>query len=173
MESSEKRFSVISAFDYDMCNVFNTIGNEWMLITAENEGRVNTMTASWGMLGYLWGKPVISCFIRPQRFTFSMLESAKRMSVSFLPSKHRKDMQICGCVSGRDCDKLSMTSLSVSHYGSVPYISEACSTLICKKLYASPLDLSCFTSSEPLSNYNGNDTHKQFIYEIEKILIRK
>ena len=31
-------------------NTFKLIGNDWMLLTAEKEGKVNTMTASWGGL---------------------------------------------------------------------------------------------------------------------------
>ena len=30
---------------------FTMIGKEWMLITAEKDGKVNTMTASWGGMG--------------------------------------------------------------------------------------------------------------------------
>ena len=36
-------------------NPFNLIGGEWMLVTAGNEQKCNTMTASWGHLGCLWG----------------------------------------------------------------------------------------------------------------------
>ncbi len=36
-------------------NPFNLIGGEWMLITAGDEYSSNTMTASWGHLGCLWG----------------------------------------------------------------------------------------------------------------------
>ena len=37
-------------------NPFNLIGGEWMLVTAGNElSGCNTMTASWGHLGFLWG----------------------------------------------------------------------------------------------------------------------
>ena len=33
-------------------NVFTEIGKNWMLISAKNpEGKVNTMTASWGAMG--------------------------------------------------------------------------------------------------------------------------
>ena len=30
-------------------NPFQRIGQDWMLISAKKEGKVNTMTASWGM----------------------------------------------------------------------------------------------------------------------------
>ena len=42
-------------------NVFQEIGKNWMLISAKNpEGKVNTMTASWGAMGMLWGKDTIT-----------------------------------------------------------------------------------------------------------------
>ena len=50
-------------------NPFQRIGQDWMLISAEREGKVNTMTASWGMMGVFWGKNVVTVGIRPQRFT--------------------------------------------------------------------------------------------------------
>lgn len=36
-------------------SAFKLIGKDWMLITAEKEGKVNTMTASWGGFGVMWG----------------------------------------------------------------------------------------------------------------------
>ena len=50
-------------------NVFSMIGEQWMLVTAGTAERCNTMTASWGGLGVLWGKPVATVYIRPQRYT--------------------------------------------------------------------------------------------------------
>lgn len=37
-------------------NPFTKIGKEWMLITAGNEEKHNTMTASWGGVGIMWGR---------------------------------------------------------------------------------------------------------------------
>ena len=44
-------------------NVFSLIGDRWMLITAGTAERCNTMTASWGGLGVLWGarRPPFTC----------------------------------------------------------------------------------------------------------------
>ena len=42
--------------DAFMENPFTLIGKQWMLITAEKDGKVNTMTASWGGLGEIWGR---------------------------------------------------------------------------------------------------------------------
>ena len=50
-------------------NPFTKIAKEWMLITAGDEKKSNTMTASWGGLGIMWGKNVATAYIRPQRYT--------------------------------------------------------------------------------------------------------
>ena len=44
-------------------NPFTKIGTEWMLITAGDEKNFNTMTASWGGMGIMWNKKVITAYI--------------------------------------------------------------------------------------------------------------
>ena len=50
-------------------NFIRAIGREWMLVTAGNRESCNTMTASWGLIGFIWGRPVAQFVIRPQRYT--------------------------------------------------------------------------------------------------------
>ena len=45
-------------------NFFEAIGKEWMLVTAGTKEKFNTMTASWGGIGWLWNKPVAFVYIR-------------------------------------------------------------------------------------------------------------
>ena len=37
-------------------NPFDKISRQWMLITAGDKENSNTMTASWGGVGIMWGK---------------------------------------------------------------------------------------------------------------------
>ena len=50
-------------------NPFTKIDKEWMLVTAGNEEKHNTMTASWGAMGIMWNKNIVTVYIRPQRYT--------------------------------------------------------------------------------------------------------
>ena len=59
--------------------LFDRISREWMLISASDGEKTNSMTASWGCFGVLWGKQVAVCFIRPQRYTFDITERADRL----------------------------------------------------------------------------------------------
>ena len=64
------------------------IGKEWMLITAGNEERgYNTMTASWGHLGSIWGHggglPTSVIFVRPQRYTKQFVDREVQINMLF------------------------------------------------------------------------------------------
>jgi len=61
-------------------NIFKMIGEDWLLVTAEKDGKVNTMTASWGGTGILWNKRVAYIFIRPQRYTKEFIDSNDKLS---------------------------------------------------------------------------------------------
>lgn len=37
-------------------NTFKLFAKDWFLMTAEKEGKVNTMTVGWGGFGVLWKK---------------------------------------------------------------------------------------------------------------------
>ena len=86
-------------------NPFDKIGKEWMLITAGDEAKHNTMTASWGGLGIMWGKKVATVYIRPQRYTKEFVDQNERFTISFYKEEYRKALSICGSKSGRDCEK--------------------------------------------------------------------
>ena len=64
-------------------NPFTLINKGWMLITAGTEQKHNTMTASWGSVGELWGKYVSTIYIRPQRYTLEFVEKQDFYSLCF------------------------------------------------------------------------------------------
>lgn len=148
-------------------NVFKLIGGDWMLITAGNKEKFNTMTASWGGLGVLWNKKVCFCFIRPNRYTYEFMENEKSFTLAFLQEKYREVLRFCGSNSGRDVDKIAATGITPveSSNGSV-YFEEAKLVLECQKIYAQDLTPECFEDPELDKNYNGEDYHKLYIGEI-------
>ena len=125
-------------------NAFNMIGKDWLLISAEKDGKTNTMTASWGGVGIMWNKKVAFLFIRPQRYTKEFVDASDRLSVCVLPNSYRKELSYLGSVSGRDEDKITKAGLDVKKYDDVPYFEQARLTLICKKLYCQNLEESSF-----------------------------
>lgn len=154
-------------------NVFTAIGKEWLLITAEKDGKVNTMTASWGGMGILWGKKVAFLFIRPQRYTKEFVDQNERLSLSILPEEYRKELNYFGTVSGRDEDKIAKSGLRLEREDGVPYFSESSAAMICRKLYAQELKEDCFLdASLPEKWYPTKDYHTMYVVEIEEVLVK-
>jgi hypothetical protein len=71
-------------------NPFKLIGQDWMLITAEKDGKVNTMTASWGGFGVMWAKNVAYIVMRPQRYTKEFVDNSDTFSLTFFDSSYKK-----------------------------------------------------------------------------------
>ena len=122
----------ISPFDFNE-SAFRVIGKDWLLITGEYEGKSNAMTASWGGLGIMWGKPVAYIFIRPTRYTKEFVDKAEGLSLSVFPEEYRKMMNYFGTVSGRDEDKIKKAGLTVCHDNGRTYFDEARVTMLCRK----------------------------------------
>ncbi len=150
-------------------NFIEAIGKEWMLVTAGTETGFNTMTASWGGVGFLWNKPVAFVFVRPERYTFEFMERTPLFTLSFLGNEHREAYKICGSRSGRDTDKVKEAGLSprITENGAV-YFEQARLVLECRTWYADMLNASCFLEPSLYERWYGEHggMHKMFVAEI-------
>ncbi|MDD5952705.1 MAG: flavin reductase [Oscillospiraceae bacterium] len=155
-------------------NPFTLIGSEWMLVTAGNETKHNTLTASWGGLGVLWKKDVSFVFIRPQRYTMEFMAREDYYSLCFFDKSHRSILAYCGAHSGRDVDKDKQTGLTPIFDEAAPYYAQARLVMICKKMACQQLDPKCFIDPTIDGDiYPTKDYHNLFVGSIEKVLIRK
>ncbi|MEO1784186.1 hypothetical protein V4762_03810 [Thermodesulfobium sp. 4217-1] len=151
---------------------FRIIGKDWMLITAEKEGKINSMTASWGGLGVIWGKNSAFIFVRKTRYTKEFIDGSDSFSLSFFDhEKYKKSLSYMGSVSGRNEDKISKSGLTIGHYEGIPYYDEASKVLICKKACCQPISPENFTSKKIDDQwYKDKDYHDLYIGEIVAIL---
>lgn len=156
-------------------NLIRLIASDWMLVTAGDRQKFNTMTASWGGVGYLWNKHVVFVFVRPERYTYQFIENSGGFTLSFFEEKYRNALDLCGSKSGRDCDKVSEASLT-PHFTELGYPSfkEARLVLECRKLYADTLSMSSFLDYEPLKTHYSTKggIHKMYIAEIVRVWIK-
>ncbi|MDO4730843.1 MAG: flavin reductase [Clostridia bacterium] len=152
-------------------NPFTLIGDEWMLISAGEESKFNTMTASWGGVGVLWKKPVTFCFVRPQRYTFEFMENNDYYSLSFFDPDMKPALSFCGTNSGKDVDKIKATGLIPKFDAQAPYFEQAKTVFICRKLYNQFIlpDLFLDASIEK-DVYPQKDYHRVYVGEIVKVL---
>ncbi len=160
----------IEDLDKSACRL---IGKDWMLVTAAKDGKANTMTASWGGLGVMWGKNVAYIVIRPQRFTKEFIDCSDRLSLTFYGNDKKEMLSYLGTVSGRDEDKISKAGLTVKFDGETPYFEEAEMVLEVKKLYAQEFSPECMLDSEIDEKwYAAKDYHTMYICEIEKVMVK-
>ena len=106
-------------------NAFKVIGKDWLLVTGTAEGKSNAMTASWGGMGVMWGKPVAFLVIRPQRYTKEFIDRAEGLTISVFGEDRRKMMSYFGSVSGRDEDKIAKAGLTPVEDNGRVYFEEA------------------------------------------------
>ena len=149
-------------------NVFSLIGDRWMLITAGTAERCNTMTASWGGLGVLWGAPAATIYLRPQRYTKEFVDREEYFTLAFFGEEQRKALTLCGSKSGREVDKVKECGFTVcAGAGNAPYFQEAELVLVCKKRYVQPMQPECFTDKTIDGKfYPQKDYHVMYIGQI-------
>lgn len=152
-------------------NPFQLIGKDWMLVTAGNEEKVNTMTASWGGLGVMYGKNVAFIVIRPNRYTKEFLDREDTFSLSFFEKEYKDTLNYLGTVSGRNEDKIKKSGLTLAHYDNTPYFDEAKIVMVCRKLFRQPLSTDGLVEDKLKTTwYPGGDYHTLYIAEIAKVL---
>lgn len=156
-------------------NPMTVIANEWMLITAGNQDNgCNTMTASWGHLGAIWGKMTATIYIRPQRYTKEFVDNSDYFTLSVLDGSYKKELGYLGRVSGRDEDKIKETGLTPVYDYRTTYFKEAKLVLVCKKLYRAPIKEEGFLDKTMIdSYYPKKDYHDMYVGEIVEVLIEE
>lgn len=150
-------------------NLIRLIASDWMLVTAGTNTKFNTMTANWGGMGYLWNKPVVFVFVRPERYTYGFMESSEGFTLSFFDETYREALNFCGAKSGRDYDKVVETGLTPCFTGlGYPAFSEAQLVMECRKLYASAFTEKDFLDKATMKlHYSGKGgMHKMYVAEI-------
>ena len=156
-------------------NFIKNIGTEWMLISAGDKSGYNMMTASWGFMGVMWGVPCAVVAIRPQRYTINFVENKDYYALSFY-GDDKSIHSVCGKLSGKDVNKTEKAELTpiFDETTDTPYFKEARLVLICKKVYAQPLNESLFLDkSIPQKIYPNKDYHKMFYGQIISAYIKE
>jgi len=129
--------------------------------------KANVMTIGWASVGFIWSKPIMTIAVRPTRYTYGIIELAKDFSVSIPTEGMKKEIEVCGSRSGRDCDKFKecnfKTFPSIKAYS--PVLAIAGIHIECKIIYKSVMD-----SSQLIEEYHKlypkKDYHTLYFGEI-------
>lgn len=158
-------FKKTSVYDLPF-NVFEEINKNWMLITAKNpDGKVNTMTASWGMMGEIWGKEAVTVYIRQSRYTKEFVDSQEYFTLSLFDG-YKKELGVLGSKSGRDGDKIFEVGFTIEEVDNQPTFSQCKAVLVCKKMYQDDIAIKDMKEDIVKAMYQDGDQHTMYIAEI-------
>ena len=115
--------------------IFEQFNNQWALATGGTPAQFNCCTISWGSLGTLWGRPVATVYINPDRYTWEFLKDSDTFTVSWFAPEYREALAYLGEKSGRDEDKIKAVGLTPKELAGGVTFQEANLTFVCRKLY--------------------------------------
>lgn len=148
-------------------NLIKLISKDWMLVTAGSIDRFNTMTASWGMMGEMWGMDVAEVVIRPQRYTNEFIESNARFTMSFFPDSMKPLLTAMGTKSGRDIDKMHYPGLEAVELPSGSLTFKGAKLVIeCEKIYVDRFNPDAFIDKSIIDRWYEGDFHYRYIGKI-------
>ena len=149
---------------------FMAFDHDWALLTAGSVDNHNSMTISWGEMGTLWSKNVVTVYVKPVRFTYKFMENNELFVVSFFKEEYRKALQVMGSISGRNHHKDQEAHLTSIDYHGLTIYEEAYRTIICKKIYQQDLDINNIPSEVNKTYYQKEQPHRMYIGEVLEIL---
>lgn len=151
-------------------DIFMKFDKEWALLTAGSLDDHNAMTISWGGMGTLWHKPVVTVYVKPVRHTYEYMEKNDYFTVSFYPERYRKALMLMGSKTGRDCDKDKEAGLTAETVGESVTYKEAEITLLCRKIYFNDLDTANMPADVVRANYTAEAPHRMYLGEVIGII---
>ena len=146
------------------------------LVVENNKGKSNLMTIGWATVGMVWGKPVMTVFVRPVRYTHDLINDATSFSVC-VPSvgKLKEELLLCGTSSGRSIDKIKATGLTLKKGQSKgTLVVEECKLFFeCHIIERGVIDPSTLDAGVIQSYYPNKDYHSVYYGEIKHSYIKE
>lgn len=150
--------------------IFTCFDSGLAMVGSGNLAHHNAMTISWGQMGTLWHRPVITVFVKPIRFTYSFMEENEYFVVSLFKPSCRKAMGIMGSLSGRDENKEIIAGLTPIEYNGHVLYREAKISFICRKIYHNDLVKDNIPAEEIAHHYSQETPHRMYIGEVVEMV---
>ena len=143
------------------------LSSKGAFLTARGEAGVNTMTISWGFVGFMWHKPHFITVVRPQRYTKAILDSAADSFTISIPfdGQLKEALSVCGTQSGRDIDKSTVVNFVPARTVASPIVAECGLYYECKIDMAQPMNGSLMTPAN-VQKFYKDDFHIMYFGEI-------
>lgn len=139
-----------------------------LLVSVDENGKPNVMTIGWATLGVIWGKPILTVFVRPSRYTFGLIDKTGDFTVNVMPREMEEVASFCGKVSGRDIDKFKEKGLIIepSRYVKSPMIEQAVVNYECVVVHRNDVLQEELTSEIKARSYPQGNYHRIYFGEV-------
>ena len=157
-------------------NAFSLFRNDWMLLATGTRNEKNAMTISWGGMGVLWGRDVVTVYVSTSRYTYGLMEKNDCFTVTAFPEEYRAALKYMGTKSGRDEDKFKNSGLTPQYTPlGHPAFAEARLLIECRKVYSAPFDYNQIILQNAKDMYDRKTMgiHTQYIGEILNVWVKE
>ena len=103
------------------------------ILTAGDKNHYNSMTIAWGSVGVGFARPIFTVYVKPERYTYQIIDTSEIFTVSYIDKKLFKKFQVYGSKSGKDINKeeVSGTHIKFLDDGGITF-EEAVEVYVCK-----------------------------------------
>lgn len=153
------------SFDIGMAYLYK----QGAFLTSRDDKRLNTMTISWGTIGFAWGKPIFMVLVRKSRYTHDIIEKSKEFTVSIpLNTSMKEGLLFCGTRCGKLLNKFEECNLLLQDGKSIstPVIRNCGLHYECKVIYQQEMNQSDISKEIMDSSYRNSDFHTLYFGEI-------
>ncbi len=145
------------------------MGEMGLLLAAQDaSGKPNAMTIGWGTPGINWSKPIFVVYVRPSRYTYTLIEETDAFTVNVPSDELREATVFCGSVSGREHDKFAerkLTAVPAKHVPA-PLIDECPIQFECVVVHKNDVVPEELTEEIRTGAYPAGDFHRCYFGEI-------
>ena len=137
-------------------------------LTTKTGNKINSMTIAWGSIGFIWGKPIFMVMIRPQRYTYGIIEKTNEFTVTIPYKKMNKEISFLGSNSGKDMNKLLELNISTveSEKINTPVLEIDGMHFECKVVYKTNMSEENLDKNINKDKYPLEDYHTLYFGEI-------
>ena len=137
-------------------------------LTTKLGDKVNSMTIAWGSIGFIWGKPVFMAMVRPQRYTYEIIEKSNEFTVTIPYGDVKNAIGFLGSKSGRDMDKLAELKINTVKGEKIdtPVLEIEGMHFECKVVYKTTMTGDNLETNIDSSKYPLKDYHTLYFGEI-------
>lgn len=145
------------------------LANGGVFFNVQGVNGANTMTIGWAYMGTSWRKNIFIAMIRPQRYSFGLVEAAGEFTVS-IPTGDplKKELAFAGTESGRDVNKFEghgLTAVPALKVGA-PIVKECGLHIECKVVSKQMLSGEFMNADIHDRCYPADDYHMLYFGEV-------